>query len=518
MLPSAISVTVERLMERCVRLVTTNPDCRVCLIGTYRTYFGDQRAEAVESSLAGRFRKAAPGRCSVLRTGEIVSSGPPTHRQRLRAPLYPLMHESFRNCFIGEAEVLAAACGMTQSSWKGDATIALLGCNRAVADVWREQASCGILAQIVASFAMILRRLGVAHLARLLFAVLISRQSPLRRHVCTTLEPESVAEMLSLINPWNRQYVVIAGYNTGVDHFGWRYPNQTVVKTIGSARLVRVRETLVDVDAGITIKRCVAELARYGRELYVVPNYSYVSLGTAFFVPIHGSGSGVSTLGDTIEKALAYDTRADRLRVLRRGTPEFARAMYAADSGLLVLRLRLRIRPQSRFFMKQEVVEAPSADDVWKIFVDGDAANIEVRKRAAADSVVQVSRFYPSAANDPELLEVPRDSIGRIWDRLEENPLTSYLFHALTKRFAYHVELFLDRREFELFWNAHASLPLLKLQLRFARRDDMPNSPIGERDCVSVDLFMRRSAAPAFLEFLKENLPHARFNRGKHSK
>jgi hypothetical protein len=247
-----------------------------------------------------------------------------------------------------------------------------------------------------------------------------------------------------------------------------------------------------------------------------VPNYSYVTLGTTFFVPIHGSGSDVSTLGDTIEKVVFYDPSTDRLHAVRRGDPAFDRTMYDLESGVLVLRLRLRVRPQTRYFMRRCLIESPTADDVWECFTDPAAANIEMRKPSASSTAVRLAKFYTAADGADDLLEVPRDSIGRLWDRLEENRLTSALFHGLTRRYAFHVELFLDRDEFEIFWQAHAGLPLLKIQLRFVHHDGLPNSPFGDRDCIAADLFMSRSASPAFLRFVHEKLPDARFNRGKH--
>ena len=79
------------------------------------------------------------------------------------------------------------------------------------------------------------------------------------------------------------------------------------------------------------------------------------------------------------------------------------------------------------------------------------------------------------------------------------------------------VELFLDREEFEVFWQEHVRLPLKKLQFRFVRRDGLPHSPFCRRDCISVDLFMSRAVRSEFLTLMKEKLPYARFNRGKHS-
>jgi len=283
-----------------------------------------------------------------------------------------------------------------------------------------------------------------------------------------------------------------------------------------------VNDSSVVVDAGVTIKQVVGELNRVHRQLYVVPNYSYVSLGTTFFVPIHGSASDVSTLGDTIERVLLYDPATDRIVSISRGDPAFERLMYAPHTGILVLRLTLRIRSQLRYFKHTTELNSPTSAEIWRLFAEPSAANIELRKSRAAANSVQVSEYFTmpienESPRDDHALEIPRDSIGRIWDRLEENAILSSLFHGFVRRFGFHVELFLDAEEFPIFWEAHAKLPLSKIQLRFVRRDGLANSPFGRRDCISADLFMRRSKSPAFLRFMKEQLPHARFNPGKHS-
>ena len=78
-------------------------------------------------------------------------------------------------------------------------------------------------------------------------------------------------------------------------------------------------------------------------------------------------------------------------------------------------------------------------------------------------------------------LELPRDSIGRLWDWLEENPVTSFLFHGLTRLLAHHVELFLSDAEFASFSDTHGKLPIHNIQLRFIRRDGCPHSQFRSR-------------------------------------
>jgi hypothetical protein len=61
-------------------------------------------------------------------------------------------------------------------------------------------------------------------------------------------------------------------------------------------------------------------------------------------------------------------------------------------------------------------------------------------------------------------------------------------------------------------------MPIMKIQLRFIRRDGFPNSPFRRHDCVSADLFMLKRHRGAFDAYLKQTLPAARMNPGKHSR
>jgi hypothetical protein len=149
---------------------------------------------------------------------------------------------------------------------------------------------------------------------------------------------------------------------------------------------------------------------------------------------------------------------------------------------------------------------------------DGRPANVEVRKMRAADRAVDVYRYFTQA---PEAgggaLPFPRDSIGRLWDRLEANRVSSALFHWFARRFLYHVELFVPPEEFTTFWETHAALPLMKMQFRYVKRDGLPHSPFLRHDCVSVDLLMWKKHKPTFDAYVKEKLGAVQFNPGKHS-
>lgn len=307
---------------------------------------------------------------------------------------------------------------------RGCRRLTLFGRRRSLPDVLPEFVQPGTLSNCFTALASLLSWLQLGRLAGILFVVasrLFSRwRWRWRWWQLATMEPKSVDELLSLYNPLNQSFVALTGYNTGVTNFGWKYPGKTVVRTTSTGRLVRVRERTVTVDAGVLLKRVIGELRAKGKELFVVPNYSYISLGTTFMVPVHGSGSEVPTLGDSIESVLAYDPATDGLVRMKRGDERFGRWMYNPSSGLLVLRLTLRIRESSRYFVQRTQLMSPTAADIWQAFADPDASNIELRKSRAAESSVEVSKYYTAPSDDQQTLEIPRDSIGRLWDRLEE--------------------------------------------------------------------------------------------------
>ncbi len=513
------SPLVEQVVDHCVALARFRPECRVCLVSSFRVHFDDARWLLAEVAVAQQFRRATGRGCVVVRPGNIVDDGRRPTATRVLAALYPLISRKFRSCFVELSELHSAIDQVLRDDQPRAGRIyTLLGANRPVREVAAQLAARGIAARFLTGLAYLLRLLLLGVLLRLAFRALARWHKPLRRWQFDTLEPATISELLELYNPLNARHVALAGYNNGVTHFGWRFPGRTVVKTTACGRRVRVSNNRLAVDAGVTLKRVVRKLSRAGRQLYVVPNFSYISMGTIFVVPVHGSGSEVSTLGETIERVLLYDPQADRLLSLRRDQPRFAHYMYNSDSGALVLRLRFRICSKLRYELLRSVLHSPTAEQLWSTFADPEASNIEVRKAGSNATSVDVCKYYAAPArNEDGQLDEAKDSLGRLWDRLEENRLSAFLFHALTRRFLYHVELFLDEHEFGVFWAAHERLRLVKIQLRHVRADGLPHSPVGERDCISADLIMRRSASADFMAFIKEHLPHARFNRGKHS-
>src|SRR5262249_8029438 len=252
-------------------------------------------------------------------------------------------------------------------------------------------------------------------------------------------------------------------YNNGVVHFGHRFPGRTIVSTVRLDRVVRTGPDTIKADAGVTVRQALAFLAADSQELPVVPNYSYVCLGTAFFVPIHAPPSGLPCVADPIPRAVLSDPARDRLIVATRDEPAFRDHVYNMKSDVVVLRLEVSVRPRSRYVVRHEELTSPPVEKVLAALRDDGPANVEARKASAAGRAVEVYRYY-TGPDEAQGLALPRDRLGSLWDRLEANPVMSYLFHLLVRRLAWHVELFFTPDELATFWRTHQALPLKKIQ------------------------------------------------------
>jgi hypothetical protein len=491
----------------------------VCVVSDFRVHLGDRRAAQAEAWLLARLH-GAPVRVAVVRPGHVLSRHSRLGRWlRTAGWMLPLVPGRLHGCCV-EAEELFAAIDkeLATDSAHRQRTYTLLGANRP----WRSRLlenNPGRPTRAYAVLGTALAPLAVFRgIAGLVFTLTAKRAESLRPWHVETLRPRSVPELLALYNPYNRRHVKVVGYNNGVVHFGQRYPDKTVVSTVGCNRVARLRDHVGKFDAGVTLRQAMDLLGPRGQEFYVLPNYSYVSLGTGYFIPIHGSSSKFSTVAETIEKVVLYDAALDRFVVARRHDPAFGQYLYNLAADVLLLRLYVRTKDRSAYYVKEQERTDPPGQEILGYFHDNGPSNVELRKAGSRAATVRVFQYYTERAQgDGAALDVPRDRIGRLWDRLEENPLTSYLFHALTRWLAYHVELFLTEEDFPRFWETHRDLPILKIQLRYIRRDGFPNSPFRDRACVSADLFLRKKHKALFDAYLKHTLPAARMNPGKHS-
>jgi hypothetical protein len=477
----------------------------VAVVSSYRVHLGDPAAAAAERDVLDRLKGSA-ARVVVFRPGVVLG----TAALRRFAACYPLVPRRLRCGFVTGGEVEAAIARERETGPRGRRrAVAVLGANRAWRDVLAEHRTPGAVSAVVTAACWLLSWLLLGQLVALF----------LRGRSFDTLRPRTLHELRALCHPANARHVKVVGYNHGVNHFGHAYPGRTVVSTV---RLNRVRKSGPDrirADGGATVRRALDVLAATDQTLYVVPNFSYVCLGTAYFVPIHGSAADYSCLAETITKVLLYDPAEDRLIAAASDEPAFREHVYNMRSGVVLLRLEVRVKPRSRYFMNREELTTPDAAALLAALTDPKPTNVEVRKPDAAGEKAAVVRFYSDAGGaQAPVLELPRDALGRLWDRLEENPVTAYLMHTLTRRLAWHVELFFTADEFARFWADHRALPLKKIQLRYIRRDGFPHSPFRDHDCVSADMFMLRRSRAAFEAYVAGALPAVRSNPGKHSR
>jgi hypothetical protein len=490
------------------------------VVSTFRVHWGDQAAAAVEANVLAR-TKGLRARIVLFRPGFVLSNHSRTGMLlRQLGSCYPLVPRRLRTCCIDGDELFAAIEKERRMPGRcRPRAFTLLGPNLPWRDWLAKHRTTGFWQRCLTAISAVLALLLVGHIAGLVLGLLARLRPVLRSWNFDTLRPRSLRELLELYNPYNYRHVKVVGYNNGVAHFGQRYPAKTIISTVGCDRVGKVGPDLLAADCGATVRRAMDFLAGAGRELPVVPNYSYVCLGTAFFVPIHGSASDFSTLADTITHAILYDPLSDRLIAADRDEPAFRDHLYDLGADVLLLRLYLQVGSKSRYFVQRQTLQCPGADEILAALRDQRAANVELRKSSASSEAVTLCKYYRDPSQSSGVaLEIPRDALGRLWDRLEENPVTSFLMHALTRHFAWHVELFFTAEEFARFWESHRSLPLRKLQLRYIRRDSMPRSAFRDHDCVSVDLFMLRRHRHRFEAYLDETFTVVRSNPGKHSR
>jgi hypothetical protein len=488
---------------------------RITIISTFRVHFGDDAAMRAESYVLDRV-KGTTIRTMVIRPAHVLGErAPATVNLRRIAFLAPLVPARLRSCCI-DANDLFAAINRARGANARNRVWTVLGPNRSWKDRLRDYRGRGFVQACLTLVSLVLALLLVGQAAALLLDLFARWQPSLQCWSFDTLRPRSLAELLALCNPCN-MHVKVVGYNNGVVHFGHRFPDKTVISTVHCHRIVRTRTDEIKADCGATVRDARNFVAASQQELYVVPNYSYVCLGTAFFVPIHGSASDCATLAETITQIVLYDPSSDRFIRATSDESDFRERVYRIDGRVVLLRLRLRVKPRVGYVVRRELSEHTDAAKLLDALRDTQCANVEIRKSKGTNSKVEIAKYYPAGMNVPGAVELPRDALGCLWDRLEENALTSFLMHALTRWFAWHVELFFTADEFRTFWQTHQTLPLRKIQLRYIRRDGLPHSPFRDDDCVSVDMFMLRWNRAAFETYLSQTFAIVRTNPGKHS-
>jgi len=491
---------------------------RLILVGSSLVHFGDQQAMEAEAEALAHLGGLAS---STLIFRPSILLGPNSRASsRFRSFwwCYPLVPRRLTGCCVDANELFAAVEQELNARRPRSTRIyTLLGPNRPLRRMLKQNKDASLWQRCLVGVAALWGLLGIGQLFALIIQACARRMPLLRLWSSDTLYPSSIQELLTLYNPYNHRYIKIVGYNNGVVHFGHKYPARTIVSTARCNKVARLQGQVATFDCGVTLRQAIDTVSQAGKEFYVLPNYSYVSVGTCFFVPIHGSASDYSTLGETIEKIVLYCPREDRIMIARRDDPVFAKYLYNLDAEVLLLRISFRVKPKCQYYLKRTKLEKATSAALINAFHDASAANVEIRQPRVDESTVDVYRYYTAPPEMSGALAFPRDSLGRLWDRLEANHFLSVLFHFLMRRFGYHVELFFNAEEFRLFWETHASLPISKVQLRYIKQDGYPHSPFRNNDCISTDMFMLRRHRGAFEAYVKETFRAVQFNRGKHS-
>ncbi|HLN28740.1 MAG TPA: hypothetical protein VK395_13430 [Gemmataceae bacterium] len=491
---------------------------RIILVGSSLVHFGDQQAIEAEAEALARLGGLAK-RTVIFRPSILLS---PNSRAgtRLRSFwwCYPLVPRRLTGCCVDAHELFAAVDHELKARGpRGNRVYTLLGPNRPWRSLLKQNQDASLWRRCLVGAAAVLGLLGVGQLFAFIIQACARRMPLLRRWSNDTLYPSSVRELLTLYNHYNHRHIKIVGYNNGVVHFGHKYPAKTIVSTARCNKVARLQGHVATFDCGVTLRQAIDTVSQAGKEFYVLPNYSYVSVGTSFFVPIHGSASDYSTLGETIEKIVLYSPDEDRIMIARRDDPVFAKYLYNLDAEVLLLRISFRVKAKCQYYLKRTKLQKATSAALIDAFCDARAANVEIRQPRADEPRVDVYRYYTAPPEMSGALAFPRDSLGRVWDYLEANRVLAVLFHFLMRRFGYHVELFFNAEEFGLFWETHASLPISKVQLRYIKQDGYPHSPFRNNDCISTDMFMLRRHKGAFEAYVKETFRAVQFNRGKHS-
>ncbi|HEY7423847.1 MAG TPA: FAD-binding protein [Gemmataceae bacterium] len=506
------------LLMALAQLMTRANAKQVILVSTFQVPGEDQRAAFVESLALAHFQYLSV-RTVVFRPGHVLSpTSPVVAALHAWGFCYPLVPAHWSSCFLDGEELFAAVLRELGHGTAANKTYALPGPRRSWRELLRQYGRSNPLRGLLTLMMFLPGLLGIGYLICWLFTRAAALAGRPWLYDPAILYPKSPRELLALYNKYSYPHVKIVGYNNGVVHFGHRYPDKTLVSTLHCNRVAWIKGQRVKLDAGTTVRKAVEMLARAGKELYVVPNYSYVSVGTSFFVPIHGSASDFCTMADTIDRVLLYDPVADRLVSAQRNSPAFQHYLYNLKRDVLLLRLTLRIKDKSSYYRKHTRIVAPSSEVIIQHLTDSRPSNVEIRKARARENAIDVYQYYKEPLpDDAEALAFPRDSLGQLWDRLESNRLSAALFHGLVRRFAYHVELFIPLDEFAVFWATHAALPIAKIQLRYIKCDGFLHSPFVKHDCISADLFMLKKHKPAFEKYVQTNFRGVSFNPGKHS-
>ncbi|MCH5377126.1 MAG: hypothetical protein JJ992_24445, partial [Planctomycetes bacterium] len=118
----------------------------------------------------------------------------------------------------------------------------------------------------------------------------------------------------------------------------------------------------------------------------------------------------------------------DRILCAKRDDDAFRKFIYNQDCNVVLLRLYLRFKDKSRYYLEKETLTNPDSEKILSVFQQPGASNVEIRKsKASSDEVDLYTYFAADSVDNKEMMEFPRDNIGKIWDKIEGNPVSAWL-------------------------------------------------------------------------------------------
>ncbi len=392
-LPARLTPAMYTRLEHIFSLAARGDAWSVMLIGHARGHY-DWRASTNVEAFARESAQAHGHRTIVFRTNPVLSPrSPASSLLRKLGPWFPLAPHWLCGACVDGLELFAAIEELRHLP-RTRRLYTLLGPNRPWTLRLQERRQNGFLAATITLLCRLLSVVQLGQLAALMLCLLVRFRPKLGMLIGATLKPRSRRELVALVNRFNRRHVRVVGYNNGATHFGHSYPGRTVVSTVDCRNLCRAGADTLRVDCGVTVRQARDFLDRFGQELYVIPNYSYVCLGTALFVPIHGSAADYSTIAETITEGVFFDPASDRLVRASRNDAAFRNLVFNQQSDWIVLQLRLIVKSKTSYYSQIQELTGPTAADILAALTDARAANIEIRKAHAAAAAMTVSRYY----------------------------------------------------------------------------------------------------------------------------
>lgn len=353
-----------------------------------------------------------------------------------------------------------------------------------------------------------------------------------------TFQPESERDLLSLAQECNTD-IRIRGY----DNQGLYFLNPGGLRstTVSLRKLDQVIEldtnrNVVHVQAGIHFGTLLRFLESHGKWLANYPNYHFISVGACIATPVHGSNLAFPFIADLVESVRVYDRNRDRVLSVGPNDELFHRLIFSPETlrGSVILSAELRITDRQKYVLNSRSVPV---ENLKFDFTDGrilgqsndvnqeSCQHSEVRINAPSSSHATIQSYRqvsdPSECEkrgDNELLSIKADSIGRKWNLLQSNAVTSACTSSIARGFL-NFEWFFSPEDFETFWKAlHVgkSRPgFYKLLIRYNRVNQHLSTPF--HGTISIDItvlnhpWARRRGVELYQQF--RPLEH----RGKYS-